>query len=108
MLSTERWRGNGGLSLFAFPSTALRIETRRMRGRQMYYAIRVKGHLDPSWQDRFGGLCIEQQENGTTLFLGILPDQAALHGVLLQIIRLGLTLLSLETSEVPNETGDDL
>ncbi len=59
----------------------------------------MQKHLDPSWQDRFGGLCIEQQEVGTTLFSGTLPDQAALHGVLLQIIRLGLTLLSLETSE---------
>ncbi len=47
------------------------------------------------------GLCIEQQETGTTLLSGTLPDQAALHGVLLQIIRLGLTLLSLETSEAP-------
>ena len=65
----------------------------------MYYAIRVQGHLSPSWQDRFGGLCIEQQETGTTLLSGTLPDQAALHGVLLQIVRLGLTLLSLETSE---------
>jgi hypothetical protein len=27
------------------------------------------------------------------------PDQAALHGLLLQIVRLGLVLLSLETSE---------
>ena len=74
----------------------------------MYYAIRVQGHLGQTFQDRFGGLCIEQQETGTTLLSGTLPDQAALHGVLLQIIRLGLTLLSLETSEVPNETGDDL
>lgn len=67
----------------------------------MQYRIRVQGHLDPSWQDRFGGFCIEQQETGTTLLSGTLPDQAALHGVLLQIIRLGLTLLSLETSEAP-------
>jgi hypothetical protein len=74
----------------------------------MDYAIRVKGHLDPSWQDRFGGLCIEQQETGTTLLVGRLADQAALHGVLLQIVRLGLTLLSLETSEAPNAPGDDL
>ncbi|HEY6407091.1 MAG TPA: hypothetical protein VIY29_06470 [Ktedonobacteraceae bacterium] len=66
----------------------------------MHYHIRVQGHLDPSWQDRFGGLCIEQQEAGTTLLSGTLPDQAALHGVLLQIIRLGLTLLSLESEEV--------
>ena len=79
-----------------------------MRRRQMYYAIRVQGHLGLSWQDRFGGLRIEQQETGTTLLSGQLADQAALHGVLLQIIRLGLTLLSLETSEVPHETGNDL
>ena len=66
----------------------------------MHYHIRVQGHLDPSWQDRFGGLRIEQQEAGTTLLSGTLPDQAALHGVLFQIIRLGLTLLSLESEEV--------
>lgn len=65
----------------------------------MRYRIRVQGHLDPGWQHRFEGLRIEQQEAGATLLSGTLPDQAALHGVLLQIIRLGLTLLSLETSE---------
>ena len=67
----------------------------------MHYMIRVQGHLSPSWQDRFGGLCLEQQEAGTTLLSGTLPDQAALYGVLLQLIRLGLVLLSLETSEEP-------
>ena len=74
----------------------------------MYYAICVQGHLGPSWQDRFGGLCIEQQETGTSLLSGALPDQAALHGVLLQITRLSLVLLSLETSEAPGgqETVD--
>jgi hypothetical protein len=66
----------------------------------MHYRIRVQGHLDSSWQDRFGGLRIEQQETGTTLLEGALPDQAALHGVLLQITRLGLTLLSLSSEEV--------
>lgn len=28
----------------------------------MDYRIRIQRHLDPSWQDRFGGLHIEQQE----------------------------------------------
>ncbi len=93
------------------PSRAERggSETREISGRgRMYYAIRVKGHLDPSWQSRFGGLSLEQQETGTTLLAGTLPDQAALHGVLLQIVRLSLTLLSLETSEASPETGDEL
>ncbi len=65
----------------------------------MHYRIRVQGHLDHSWQQRFGGLRIEHEEAGTTQLSGLLPDQAALHGVLLQVIRLGLTLLSLETSQ---------
>ena len=71
----------------------------------MHYALWIQGHLDPSWQDRFGGLRIEQQEAGTTLLSGSLPDQAALHGVLLQIVRLGLVLLSLETSEAKDADG---
>ena len=65
----------------------------------MHYALRIQGHLDPSFQDRIRGLRIEQQEAGTTLLSGSLPDQAALQGLLLQIVRLGLVLLSLETSE---------
>jgi hypothetical protein len=74
----------------------------------MHYCIRVQGHLDHSWQHRFEGLRIEHQEAGATQLSGSLPDQAALHGVLLQIIRLGLTLLSLETNEAPGceETGE--
>ena len=65
----------------------------------MHYRIRVQGHLGPIFQGRFGGLCIEHQEAGTTLLSGFLPDQAALYGVLLQMIRLGLVLLELSTSE---------
>ncbi|GHO90519.1 hypothetical protein KSF_005670 [Reticulibacter mediterranei] len=46
-----------------------------------------------------GDLYIEQQEAGTTLLSGALPDQSALYRVLLQLIQLGLVLLSLETSQ---------
>ena len=67
----------------------------------MLVQICVQGHLDPIWQHRFEGLQIEHQDAGTTLLSGPLPDQAALHGVLLQITRLGLSLLSLETSAAP-------
>src|SRR6266478_6330097 len=93
MISHSRSVTGSILSLVAVGSN--HVERGR---RQMYYALRVQGHLDPSWSDRFGGLRIEQQEAGTTLLSGSLPDQAALHGLLLQIVRLGLVLLSLETS----------
>jgi hypothetical protein len=73
----------------------------------MYCRIRVQSHLDPSWHHRFAGLHIIHEEAGATLLSGSLPDQAALQGILLQITRLGLTLLSLETGEAPGdeETG---
>jgi hypothetical protein len=61
--------------------------------------IRIKGHLDSSWQEWFEGLEIVQEQAGTTLFSGALADQAALHGILAKIRGLGLDLLSLETSE---------
>jgi len=65
----------------------------------MYYRIRIKGELDPSWQAWLDHLQISHEAAGTTLLCGPLPDQAALYGVLLTIRRLGLTLLALETSE---------
>jgi hypothetical protein len=70
--------------------------------------IRIKGHLDPSWQEWFEGLEIVQEKEGTTLFFGALQDQAALHGVLAKMRGLGLALLSLETSEAfPQEVPDE-
>lgn len=61
--------------------------------------IRVRGHLDDAWRERLSGLRITREPSGATLLTGPLTDQAALHGVLLQILRLGLPLLSLETDE---------
>ncbi|GHO70420.1 hypothetical protein KSC_093120 [Ktedonobacter sp. SOSP1-52] len=69
----------------------------------MHYRIHIQGHLDSGWQDRFAGLRIEQQEGGTTLLVGTLPDQAALYGVLLQLIWMSLVLLSLETNQAEGD-----
>ncbi|GHO60969.1 hypothetical protein KSB_94440 [Ktedonobacter robiniae] len=65
----------------------------------MHYHIRIKGYLDPFWQDWLYGLTMVHEPAGTTRLAGPLPDQAALFGVLLKIHRLGLILLSLETYE---------
>jgi hypothetical protein len=58
------------------------------------YRFRVKGHLDDCWSDWFGGLTVQRQDNGTTVLVGQVTDQAALHGVLIRIRDLGLPLLS--------------
>jgi len=62
-------------------------------------SIRIKGHLDPSWQEYLEGLEIMPEADGTTRLSGRLQDQSALYGVLNLMSRLNLTLLSLERSE---------
>jgi hypothetical protein len=74
----------------------------------MHYHIRVKGHLDFSWQPWFAGLQITREAAGTTVLSGALPDQAALYGMLLKINRLGLTLLALESSDTQHDASDAL
>ena len=59
------------------------------------YEFHVKGLLDKRWSEWFGGLTIRHQEDGTTLLVGPVVDQAALHGVMVRIRDLGLPLLSL-------------
>jgi hypothetical protein len=58
------------------------------------YEIRIKGHLDDKWADRFEGLTISLEDNGDTLLTGPVIDQAALHGLLKKVRDLGLPLLS--------------
>ncbi len=64
----------------------------------MRYVIRVKGHLDTSWQAWFDNLSITHKSDGTTLLSGPIRDQAALYGLLFKMRDLGLTLLSLDVS----------
>ncbi len=58
------------------------------------YRIRVRGHLDYRWSEWFEGLVIHLQEDGTSVLVGQVVDQAALHGVIIRIRDLGLPLLS--------------
>jgi hypothetical protein len=58
------------------------------------YEIRLKGHLDDRWADRFEGLTISLEEDGITLLTGPVIDQAALHGLLKKVRDLGMPLVS--------------
>jgi hypothetical protein len=58
------------------------------------YEIRLKGHLDARWANRFEGLSLCYGSDGTTVLSGPVVDQAALHGVLRKVRDLGLPLLS--------------
>ncbi len=63
------------------------------------YEIRLKGHLDDRWADRFEGLTITLEDNGDTLLTGPVRDQAALHGMLKKVRDLGLLLISINPLE---------
>jgi len=60
-----------------------------------HYRIKLKGHLDHKWSDWFEEMDISN-EGGETILTGPVADQAALHGLLIRIRDLNLTLLSVE------------
>ena len=68
------------------------------------YEIRIKGHLDDRWADRFDGLTLTREENGDSLLTGAVVDQAALHGLLRRVRDLGMPLLSV--AHLPSEPAD--
>jgi hypothetical protein len=71
---------------------------------QEIYAFRVQGYLDQERSGWFDGLAITHTPDGETILSGPIVDQAALHGVLLKIRDLGLSLL--EVKQGSTATGD--
>ena len=63
-----------------------------------HYRIKLKGHLDHKWSDWFEQMAMST-EGDQTILTGLLADQAALHGLLIRIRDLNLTLLSVNRIE---------
>jgi hypothetical protein len=72
------------------------------------YEIRIKGHLDAKWADRFEGLTITLENNGDTLLTGPVIDQAALHGLLKRVRDLGMPLVSVCPVEPDQAKASDV
>jgi hypothetical protein len=64
------------------------------------YEIRIIGHLENHWSEWFDGLTLTCHEDGTTTLFGPMADQAALHGLLIKIRDMGLSLLSLNCVDI--------
>lgn len=58
------------------------------------YEIRIEGKLTDRWSDWFDGLTIHHDTSEETVLSGMLPDQAALFGLLMKIHDLNLVLIS--------------
>jgi hypothetical protein len=63
----------------------------------LQYCITIQGHLGQDWSAWFDNMTITNAANGEAILCGPLPDQAALHGVLIKIRDLGLPLLAVAT-----------
>jgi hypothetical protein len=62
------------------------------------YQIQIQGKIREDWSDWFSGMDISSVKNSDgaqfTTLVGMVPDQAALRGILCHIWDLNLTLLS--------------
>jgi hypothetical protein len=76
--------------------------------RPVQYEIRIKGHLDDRWAERFDGMTLTREENGVTLLTGPVIDQAMLHGFLRTVRDLGLPLLSVTNCDPKEEAVPDV
>jgi hypothetical protein len=64
-----------------------------------WYEIRLQGHLDPHWAAWLDGMHIAPDTDGTTVLLGPVIDQSALHGLLARLRDIGLPLISVAQTE---------
>ncbi len=63
------------------------------------YEIKIKGRLDESWSEWFEPMTITHTEDGNTILMGRLADQAALQGVLINLGNLNLALISVNQAD---------
>lgn len=62
--------------------------------------IKIKGRLEDRWAEWFEGLTFTYEDDGTTTLSGPLPDQGALHSILLRIRDMNLKLISVNQKEL--------
>jgi hypothetical protein len=71
------------------------------------YELRVNRHLDDHWAEWFGDVTLTREEDGTTTLRGPVPDQSALHGLLIKVRDLGMTLISVRAIDCPTTEYTD-
>jgi len=62
--------------------------------------IRIKGSIKQQWSEWFGGLSINHSDLDETILTGLVPDQAALYGIISRLRDLGLELTSVSSQKI--------
>jgi hypothetical protein len=66
--------------------------------------ITVKKRIDFNWSEWFEGMTIQHTDQDETILTGTVVDQAALYGLLTKLRNLGLSLMSVTSTDVPDNT----
>jgi hypothetical protein len=74
-----------------------------MRSKIQFYQIKIEGHVNLDWLASFEDVTVQHTDDGQTVLTGALPDQTALHGVLIRIRDLGISLVEVKRIENPNK-----
>ena len=75
-----------------------------MRSEKQFYQIKIEGHVNLDWSASIDEVTVQHTDDGQTILTGALLDQTALHGVLMRIRDLGLTLLEVKHIDNPIES----
>ncbi len=67
--------------------------------------IHIRGRLNPSWEDWFEGLTLQEGPQNETILRGELPDMAAVYGVISRLSSLVITLISVDCVDLPDADG---
>ncbi len=62
--------------------------------------ICFRGHINRDWANRMYGLQIIHNSEGNTVLSGSLRDQAQLEGLLSQLFRMGIQLISVSSANL--------
>jgi len=62
--------------------------------------ICIREHINRDWANRLYGLQITHTSDGNTVLSGPLRDQAALEGLLSQLFRMGVQIISVSSANL--------
>ena len=72
-----------------------------MQPQKQSYQIRIEGYVTLDWSAFFEKVEILHTQDRQTVLMGEVPDQTALHGILMRIRDLGLSLLEVKRMDKP-------
>jgi hypothetical protein len=65
----------------------------------LHVEITVMKRIDFNWSEWFEGMTIQHTDQDETILTGTVVDQAALYGLLTKLRNLGLSLMSVNSTE---------